>query len=117
MVVNIGLNVGGFESVRQGFKTLGEVLNLFTFGVHDFRVDTGSWYDKEEGAIVERSLVFRADSGNLTPFALHSIFVNLCVLLEQDAIAFKVDEVGYITFNPSYEGEKFKFNEQYFINF
>ena len=117
MVVNIGLNVVGYEAIRQGFKTLNEVLNLFAFGVNDFRVETGSWYDKEEGAIIERSLVFRAESGSLKPLALHAIFVNLCVLLEQDAIAFKVDEVGYLAFNPLYKGEKFEFNEKYFINF
>lgn len=117
MVVNIGLNIGSFEQVGQGFKTMAEVLNLFTFGVHDFRVDNGSWHDKEEGEIVERTLVFRTESGYLTPLAINSIFVNLCVLLEQDAIAFKIGEGGYIAYSPTYEGEKFEFNEEYFINF
>lgn len=40
-----------------------------------------------------------------------------CVILQQDAIAFKVNNVGYMAFNSQYKGERFAFNSEYFLNY
>lgn len=115
MVINIGLNVGSFEPRNQGFKTMAEILKLFVFKSSDFDIHVGKW-ESDEGTITERTLVIKAESGALTPLAISSILSNLCVILEQDAIAFKIGEVGYLAYNPSFEGEKFEFSNEYFIN-
>lgn len=36
-------------------------------------------------------------------------------LFTQECIAVKIDDVGYLVYNPNFEGEKFEFDQKYFI--
>lgn len=112
LVVNIGLNVGNLEPNSQAHETLSKFLELFHVKSNGFKVGKGVW----EGA-TERVLVFRTNVGGVSKLAISAILSMLCVILKQDAISFKLNGEGSLAFNPSYEGEKYTFNEEYFINF
>ena len=40
---------------------------------------------------------------------------GLCELLTQDCIAIEVGGVGHLVYNPNYKGERYEFDNQYFI--
>jgi hypothetical protein len=112
LVVNIGLNVGNLEPNSQAHETLSKFLELFHVKSNGFKVDKSSW----EGA-TERVLVFKTNAGRLSSLAISSILSMLCLSLNQDAIAFKLNGEGFLAFNPNYSGERYTFSEEYFINF
>lgn len=61
----------------------------------------------------ERTIVFRTEC-RATARQLKSKIEWLCTITEQDMIPFKANGKGYMVYNPSYEGEKYKFDDQYF---
>lgn len=40
---------------------------------------------------------------------------RLCVILEQTCIAMVFNGIGYLIYHPRYKGEKYQFDEQYFV--
>lgn len=46
---------------------------------------------------------------------IHTILLGLTQTLTQDAIAFRFDEIGELVFNENYTGERYPFNEKYFL--
>lgn len=112
--VNIGLNVGNTAPPTQGSKSAAKMLEYFTFGVHDYRIDTGEWWTKHKDAVVERTLVIAVKVEGLTFNAISRILSTIAKDLEQDAIAFKLDSVGGLAYSPSYIGEKEEYNENFF---
>jgi len=43
-------------------------------------------------------------------------FELICDLLEQESIALRLEGGDVLAFNPNYKGEKYKFNDDFFIN-
>lgn len=43
-------------------------------------------------------------------------FELVCDLLEQESIALRLEGGDVLAFNPNYEGDKYKFNDEFFIN-
>ncbi len=111
--INIGLNVGTIEPVYQGSTTLDTLQRYFEIGVHDFNIDKGTW-ETEDGAINERIFKVAINVGNMTAKAINFILSNIALDLDQDAIAFRLNGVGQLAFNPMYTGEQFEFNNDYF---
>lgn len=112
--INVGLNVGSIEPSNQSYNTIEELSKMFNFGVHDFRIDTGEWWTKEEGEVVERTLVVGVDGGKLTSLSISLILTNIAIILNQDAIAFRLNGEGYMVYNPKFEGVKVEFKEEFF---
>lgn len=71
----------------------------------------GNW-EKERVAILEINL----DKEFHTECFVEYSLLDLCLILKQDAIAYKLDGIGGLVFNKEYKGERFKFNEEYFQN-
>lgn len=110
LILNIGLNVGDTEPVNQLSKTLGQLDSHFNYSdIIDIKVseNTGSW-GKERVLVLEIKTILDAY------YLFERGLEKLCDKLNQDAIAFTFNDVGYIAFNPNYKGEKFVFNPDYF---
>lgn len=108
VVLNIGLNVGTEEPKQQLSRTLTCLLGYFA--LTSVRVEEVGIYKGSE----ERALVgyFETSSEENLVEAL----VYWCKDLKQEAIAYKLNGVGAIAFNPNYTGEKFPFDQQFFID-
>ena len=102
VVVNIGLNVGSHEPKTQLSNTLKQLANL---ELTNLRIEDDGEY-KGNG---ERTVV--------AYFEIHyynNLFEGISWILNQEAIAYKLDGEGHIAFNPWYNGERFPFDQKYF---
>jgi hypothetical protein len=108
VVVNIGLNIGAEEPQQQLSRTLISLLGYYA--LTSVRVEEVGVYKGSE----ERTLVayFQTSSEE----TLVSVLSYFCRDLYQEAIAYKCEGVGDIAFNPSYTGEQFPFDQQFFID-
>lgn len=106
VVLNIGLNVGAEEPKQQLSRTLISLLGYFA--LTNVRVEEEGIYKGSE----ERTLVAYFDSSSEE--TLIQALTYWCGDLKQEAIAYKVNGVGAIAFNPNYTGEKFPFDQKYF---
>ena len=111
LVLNIGLNVGGKPNEGQKGRTIAEVSEVFENYDVKIKQAQGDW-GKEETAVFKIELDENIHLEQLIPLVSY-----FCLMLEQDAIAFKVNKVGYMAFNPNYKGERFKFNDKYFLSY
>ena len=75
------------------------------------RLHVGEWNGQPEETLIVKISTFdkRKDILKITK--------NLCSLLTQDAIAIKDNDGGLLVYNDNFEGEKFTFDTQYFINY
>lgn len=108
VVVNIGLNIGADEPQQQLSRTLISLLGYFA--LTSVRVEEVGVYKGSN----ERTLVAYFQTSSLDN--LTQVLVNLCQDLKQEAIAYKFEGVGALSFNPSYTGEQFPFDQQFFID-
>jgi hypothetical protein len=108
------LNIGLLRNTDNQPNSVGYINTLIdsNFGKHKFRLvnGVGDW-GSEETYVASIKL----DSSNLV--LINLLLEYLCMDLKQDAIAYIIDEVGYMAFNPSYEGERYEFNINYFERF
>jgi hypothetical protein len=102
VVVNIGLNVGSHEPKTQLSNTLKQLAN---FELTNLRIEDDGEY-KGDG---ERTLIAYFEI-----YYYNNLFETICWMLNQEAIAYKLDGEGHIAFNPWYKGEKFPFDQKYF---
>jgi hypothetical protein len=82
------------------------------FGKHNFRLVNaiGDW-GSEETYVAKIVL----PSANIT--LINIILEFICTDLFQDAIAYMINGVGYMAFNPNYKGERYEFNIKYFVKY
>ena len=109
---NIGLlnnpyvqDVNNTETIESFFANM-QFLGVFTM----VRFDTGQWDGDEPTAV----LVVSSDD----EFDAHGICINLCKIMTQTAIAMRTDgEDGKLVYHPDHSGDKYEFDEKYFIEF
>ena len=106
-VLNIGL-----ENNPKGPEGVLEVIEaLFSFTeLAESRVEMGEFNGNPE-----RTLIVELDSR----LGVESLRLNielLCDILTQESIAVKFNGKGELIFNPAYNGERYEFNEDYFLN-
>lgn len=113
VVLNIGLNnKDNKEDVTTLYKTIREVSLGFSQPIDNIKLsdDGGGDWDKERVAVIKMEI---QDMGE--PYIL-DVLEYLCTKLSQDAIAYKINGIGFMMFNKEYTGERFPFKEEYFIN-
>ena len=108
VVVNIGLNIGAEEPQQQLSRTLVSLLGFFA--LTSVRVEEVGVYKGSN----ERTLVAYFQTSSLED--TKKVLMYLCGDLRQEAIAYKFEGVGALSFNPSYTGEQFPFDQQFFID-
>lgn len=111
--MNIGLNnKDNKEDVTTLYKTIREVSLGYSQPISNIKLsdDGGGNWNKERVAVIQVDVV---DMGE--PYIL-DVLDYLCTKLNQDAIAYKINGIGFMRFNKEYTGERFKFKEEYFIN-
>ncbi len=111
LTINIGLNVNNYEPINQKEITLKTMLKIFSPTLSK-TVETGEWNGNKE-----RVQVYTINAGELDSQGLKLLISWLCIELNQDAISFKLNNEGYIVFNPLYMGEQFRFDNEKFLNF
>lgn len=97
--LNIGLenNPYDFESIQ------------WIFGASSTsRVQIGEYNGEPE-----RTAVVLAKVEN--DFDVLEYVAKMALSFTQECIAVKIDDVGYLVYNPNFEGEKLEFDNQYFI--
>lgn len=113
IVLNIGLNdsygevvVNAFESTASEFrKAFGHLPYLLTTQ----QGEATNW-DAEE------VLLAKVQVGEMSRKLLNNILEYMCFKLNQDAIAYTYNGVGFIAFNPNYEGRQYHFDKKFFKN-
>ena len=99
--LNIGLNnnpYGAEEVINKLNGVMGDIPITFS-------VEMGEYEGNEEPTVVA---VYES-------YASIEDLERLCEEMTQECIAIKVNGVGSMVFNPGYNGERFEFNDQYFI--
>ena len=110
LVLNIGLLVNMELDRDQSTLTDNAVYRMFGYAENKTLEGSGDW-----GKEPTKVYCINLHNAHLEPVS--NAVENLCIKLSQDAISYKLNGVGYIGFNPSYQGQKFEFKEEYFINF
>jgi hypothetical protein len=106
VVINIGLKVGNEEPKQQLSRTLTSLLGFFA--LTSVRTEDEGVYKGNK----ERTLVAYFETNQEE--TLNKTLEYICSDLHQEAIAYKIDGVGGVAFNPRYEGEHFAFDQKYF---
>lgn len=105
------LNIGLLRNTdKQENRVVGIYNNLKKdFGEHDYRIadGIGDWGK-------ERTYVARVPLQSSNIELINTILEYMCIDFNQDAIAYMINGVGYMAFNPSYKGERYEFNIEYF---
>lgn len=107
--LNIGMGNNPLR-INQTFKIVSEILTQFSAKDIKHRFDVGQYLDEIEETLI---ISFYGDNQELT----EKIVTSLCILFDQECIAIKINDKGLLIFNPTYTGEIYSFNEDYFINF
>lgn len=109
-ILNIGLNVGYIEPKTQLDRTIYHLNNVFVGTFKDTlkQGNNGSYWGNERVLIVEGKT-------GLSVEEFSKVVENLCFLLSQDAISFCLGTVCEIIYSEGYEGERYKFEEKYFL--
>lgn len=100
--LNIGLNNNPYS-----FEQCSRILDLM-FRAKS-RLDISQWVENPEPTVVSRI------TENWEVSDILSVIERLCVTLEQDAIAIKIDGIGYLVYRPDYVGERYSYDERFFI--
>ena len=102
-VLNIGLKIQGIYSPENEQKFLSYIPNVLRS-----RVDLGQYVGESEPTLIVEVEVQGALLGLLV--------AALVIDCEQECIAVKYEDKGKLLYSLDFKGEKFEYNEQYFIN-
>ena len=104
----VKLNIG-LENNPYTYQKVDAFIN-WTYGIPRVaRQQTGEYNGEPE-----RTAVFLTSSIDNVETILKTV-ETLTELFTQDCIAVKINDVGYLVYNPEYKGEKFEFSNEYFI--
>jgi hypothetical protein len=106
-VLNIGLNNN--PKSPEGILEVIEALFSFT-ELSEHRIEMGEFNGNPEN-----TLIVELDSRLNAEWMRINIEI-LCEQLTQESIAVKFNGKGELVFNPAYKGERYEFNEDYFLN-
>lgn len=109
-ILNIGLNVGYIEPKTQLDSVIYHLNNVFVGTFKDTLKDAnnGGYWGKERVLIVEGKTGLSAEE-------FSKVVQNLCSLLYQDAITFCLGSYCELTYKEGFGGERYKFEEKYFL--
>lgn len=103
----IKLNIG-LENNPYEFADVLTFVNELAI-LNSFRQELGEYNGEPERTFVASLYSEHAEERILKRIEL------LTIAFTQDCIAVKINDVGYLVYNPEYKGEKFEFNNEYFI--
>ena len=101
--INIGLN----NNPCTAQENVMYLVSLYTSVKHN--VQLGEWDGADEPTIVIE--FYTKESIN----DVRNLLEVLTKILTQDAIAFRFNGVGELVFNEAYEGERYPFDQAYFL--
>jgi hypothetical protein len=98
--LNIGLNNNPYL-FEQCSNILQDMFNCKT------RLDYSKWENNPEPTVVVK----------IDGTVEYEQIEVLCLFFTQDAIALKISGFGCLVYRPDYVGERYSYNEEYFINY
>lgn len=98
--INIGLNNNPLPA--------SEILKYFDIS-DEHNVQLGEWVGADEPTLVIEI------NRDIEYYRVKMFIINLTKRLTQEAIAFRFNGVGEIVFNENYTGERYPFDEAYFL--
>jgi hypothetical protein len=104
VIFNIGLN-----NNTMGADNVVSTLFINKFALSKWAIKDGIYEDTVEPTVVAYGHT------DLSTEQIISITQRMCVFMTQECIAVKIDGVGYLVYSPDFEGERYEFNEQYFL--
>ena len=109
-IINIGLNVGYREPKIQLDSVLFHLKATFPSGTENTlkEENNGGAWGKERVLIVQGKTDLDRES-------FDKLIQNLCYLTNQQAMPFCVGGFCQISYNANYKGERYKFEEKYFL--
>lgn len=102
--LNIGLNNNPYDAVD-----IVALLNFLKVEVDRADVVEGEYNGDCEPTLVVRALTIHG------PFVLDAIVETLTSDLTQECIAYKLGGKGVLKYNPNYEGDRYDFDDNYFL--
>lgn len=103
--INIGLNNNHFPAE----EIIRDLKSCFFHSEVETQVQTGEWEGGEEPTLIVELLT------EVGEIEIREFVLFYTVLLTQDAIAFRFNGEGELVFNENYTGERYPFDEQYFL--
>lgn len=103
--MNIGLN----NNPSTAERLTGALQSYFEGSTVRTQVQTGEWDGGDEPTLVVELY------NDISEFELREFVVFNTIALTQDAIAFRFNGVGELVFNDNYTGERYPFDEKYFL--
>lgn len=105
----IKLNIG-LENNPKTISELTDLLKIKWIVINNLAIKEGEFNGNPE-----RTLVIEGETKLKKEFILKMI-EHICKVATQESIAVKINGEGILVFNPEYKGERYEFNENFFIN-
>ena len=110
--INLGMDNNPFTNTED-ITTM-----LATQDFNIFRADDIRFEDGEYNGDAELTAVIATRGINLTNEQIHLRMKKLCVIFNQECIAYKLHgHIGKMAYNPKFKGSEIVFNDKYFIDF
>jgi hypothetical protein len=104
VIFNIGLN----NNTKNSYGVITSILNS-QVGLSKWKVEDGEYVNSIEPTVVAYG---HTELG--TEQILEEV-EKMCVFMTQECIAVMIDGVGYLVYDPSFEGDRYEFDKQYFL--
>jgi hypothetical protein len=104
VIFNIGLNNNTMGSDKVVTTLIQE-----GFALSKWKIADGEYVNNTEPTVVAYGQTMM-DNDQIV-----SVLERLCILMTQECIAVMIDGVGYLVYDPSFEGERYEFDKQYFL--
>ena len=106
---NLGLNNNNFNRYQSQIL-IENVFDAYKAGKYSMRYEMGEFIGSDEPTLVGEFVI----GSNVD---VKAIFRALADIFTQECIAIKIDGIGSLEFRNDYTGERYQFDEKYFINY
>ena len=104
LTINLGLNNNPHQA-----PVLLMYMRKYIFKSSKDTIKKGVWNGQ-----IERTIIIKGKT-ELTPFQIRNKIDYLNNLCTQDCISYKINDLGFLQYNKTFKGDKYKFDNKYFL--
>ena len=104
LTINLGLNNNPHQA-----PVLLMYMRKYIFKSSKDTIKKGVWNGQ-----IERTIIIKGKT-ELTPFQISNKIDYLNNLCTQDCISYKINDLGFLQYNKTFKGDKYKFDNKYFL--
>lgn len=105
VIFNIGLNNNPFADVVMA--KFSQRIEAMTMIDNSIKVGVYNGVEEPTAVIICYTVMTNGDIIKMTE--------SLCEQMTQECIAIKIDNIGHLVYRPDFEGERYEFDEKYFL--